>query len=40
MDYKVADVNSKEYEAIKKAETLMKNETNKDFVLIAWEKTQ
>lgn len=38
MSYKIADVNSQEFEAIKKAEALMKSETNKDFVLIAWEK--
>ena len=38
MQYKVADVNAKEFEAIKKAEALMNSETNKDFVLIAWEK--
>lgn len=31
MDYKIADLESKDYEAIKKAE---------DFVMIAWEKQQ
>lgn len=38
MDYKIADLNEKDYEAIKKAENLVKNETGKDFVMIAWEK--
>ena len=40
MDYKVAEVNKDEFEAIKKAEKLMKEETGKDFVMIAWEKTK
>lgn len=40
MDYKVADVNKDEFESIKKAEKLMKEETGKDFVMIAWEKTK
>lgn len=39
MDYKIADVNSKEFSAIKKAEDLLKKETGKDIVMIAWEKT-
>lgn len=38
MDYKIADLNNKDFESIKKAEELMKKETGKDFVMIAWEK--
>ena len=40
MEYKVAEVNKGEFEAIKKAEKLMKEETGRDFVMIAWEKTK
>ncbi|MEN8079385.1 hypothetical protein ABFP60_20740 [Clostridioides difficile] len=40
MDYKVAEVNKSEFEAIKNAEKLMKEETGRDFVMIAWEKTK
>ncbi|WP_294351131.1 hypothetical protein [uncultured Clostridium sp.] len=40
MNYKIADVNQKEFDAIKKAEELMKKETGKDFVLIAWNKKE
>lgn len=36
--YKIATTNQKDEEAIKKAELLLKNETGKDFVVIAWEK--
>lgn len=38
MDYKVAQVSKEEIEAIKKAENLIKSETGKEFVMIAWEK--
>lgn len=38
MDYKIADLNKKQYNSIKKAEDLIKEETGKDFVIIAWEK--
>ena len=38
LDYKIAEVNSKEYEAIKQAEQQVKKETGKDFIMIAWEK--
>ena len=40
MDYKIAVLESKDYEAIKKAEDFVKKETGKDFVMIAWEKQQ
>ncbi|MGL6104751.1 hypothetical protein [Romboutsia sp.] len=36
--YKIADISKKDEEAIKKAENMLKNETNKNFVIIAWEK--
>lgn len=36
--YKIATINKKEEEAIKRAEDALKNETKKDFVIIAWEK--
>lgn len=38
MNYKIADLDSKQYDSVKKAEKLMKDETGKDFVMIAWEK--
>lgn len=38
MDYKVEDVTKEEVEAIKRAENLIKSETGKEFVMIAWEK--
>ncbi len=38
MTYKIATPNTKELEAIQKAEHLMKNETGKDYIMIAWEK--
>lgn len=40
MNYKIANLNEKDYEAIKKAENLVKKETGKDFIMIAWEKHQ
>ena len=40
MDYKIADLENKDYEAIRKAEDFVKNETGKDFVMIVWEKQQ
>ena len=36
MDYKIAELTNKDY--VKKAESLVKKETGKDFVMIAWEK--
>lgn len=38
MDYKIADLNQKQYNAVKRAEELIKKETGKEFVMIAWEK--
>lgn len=38
MDYKIADLNEKQYNAVKRAEELIKEETGKEFVMIAWEK--
>ena len=38
MDYKIAELTNKDYESVKKAESLVKKETGKDFVMIAWEK--
>ena len=38
MDYKIAELINKDYESVKKAESLVKKETGKDFVMIAWEK--
>ena len=38
MNYKIADINSEEFNAIKRAENSLREETGKDFVLIAWEK--
>lgn len=37
-EFKIADVNDKEKEAIKKAEQAIKLETGKDIVLIAWQE--
>ncbi|MEF9992051.1 MAG: hypothetical protein RRZ84_03990 [Romboutsia sp.] len=37
-NFKIADLNDKEAIAIKKAEDLIKEETGKDFVMIAWQK--
>ena len=36
--YKIANPDTKELEAIRKAEHLIKNETGKDYIMIAWEK--
>lgn len=36
--FEVAHIGQKEEDAIKKAENLIKQETGKDFVMIAWEK--
>lgn len=36
--YEIAHVNDSEENAIKKAENLLKEETGKDFILIAWQK--
>lgn len=40
MDYKIADLNSKEYDAVKKAEAELKDSTGKEFIMIAWEKNK
>lgn len=37
MGYKIADITEKENKAIKDAEELVKKETGKNYVLIAWE---
>ncbi|MCR8745028.1 hypothetical protein [Romboutsia lituseburensis] len=37
-DFEIAHLTEKEESAIKKAENELKNETGKDFVVIAWEK--
>lgn len=37
--YKIADVSKEDFEAIKKAEEKVREETNKNLVLIAWENT-
>lgn len=39
MNYKIADIDEKEFNAVKNAESLVKNETGKDYVLIAYEKS-
>lgn len=36
--YEIAKITQKEEDAIKKAELALKNETGKEFVIIAWEK--
>lgn len=38
MEYKIAKLDTKQYDAVKKAENLMKKETGRDLVMIAWEK--
>lgn len=38
MHYKVADLDEKEFQAVKKVEEIMEEETGKKFVMIAWEK--
>lgn len=37
-DYEIAQVNEEEINVIKKAENLLKEETGKDYILIAWQK--
>lgn len=36
--YSIASIGEKEKETIKKCEEIMKEETGKNFVMIAWEK--
>ena len=38
MEYKIASLDRSQYDAVKKAESLMKKETGRDFIMIAWEK--
>ena len=38
ISFKIAQVKESEREAIEKAERILKSETGKDFILIAWEK--
>lgn len=38
MNYKIANLTNSEFNVIKKAEEQIKNETGKDFVMIAWKK--
>lgn len=38
--YEIAQISKNEEDAIKKAENLIKEETGKDFVLIAWKKDE
>lgn len=38
MDYKIADLDEKGFKAVQDAEELLKKETGKDYVVIAWEK--
>lgn len=37
-NYSIASISKEDESAIKKAEALIKQETGKDFVMIAWEK--
>ncbi|WP_270939868.1 hypothetical protein [Romboutsia lituseburensis] len=37
-NFEIAHLTEKEENAIKKAETELKNETGKDFVVIAWQE--
>lgn len=37
-NFQIASIDAKEKEAIQKAEQLVKQETGKDYVMIAWEK--
>lgn len=37
-NYEIAKITSFEEDAIKKAESLLKEETGKDYILIAWQK--
>lgn len=38
--YEIAHINDSEANAIKKVENLLKEETGKDFILIAWQKEE
>ena len=38
MHYRVAELNEKEFQAVKKVEAIMEEETGKKYVMIAWEK--
>lgn len=38
--YEIARINDSEANSIKKVENLLKEETGKDFVLIAWQKEE
>lgn len=40
INYKIADLQDKDYEYFKRVEDKIKMETGKDFVLIAWEKNK
>lgn len=37
IEFKIADIDEKERQAIKKAEEMIKAETGKEIVLIAWQ---
>ncbi|MBC5996329.1 hypothetical protein H8923_06105 [Romboutsia hominis] len=37
-NFEIANLDSKEQDAIKKAEAQVKSETGKDIIMIAWEK--
>lgn len=37
-DFEIADITKKDEEVIKQAENMIKRETGKDIVMIAWEK--
>ncbi|MEG1410252.1 MAG: hypothetical protein RSD36_10475 [Terrisporobacter sp.] len=37
-NYRIASVNQMDENAIRKAEAIVKEETGKDYVMIAWEK--
>ena len=36
MHYRVAELNEKEFQAVKKVEAIMEEETGKKYVMIAW----
>ena len=38
MHYRVGELNEKEFQAVKKVESIMEEETGKKYVMIAWEK--
>ena len=40
MHYRVAELNEKEFQAVKKVEAIMEEETGKKYVMIAWEKEE